>query len=1153
MNENLIEWIEDNHLSANFESNNILTLKGFEGKFLVVEEKELTFDDRFILNLYDHEIDLLDTDIEYLLFRFGSFWFYHHKDKDTELNFFRYLGESSYSPSGIPFIGIHGKYEICNGSREYSDWIQKAKFLRYTSVGICEAQTLAGNHYFQLACDKAGIKAIHGRTTKIQSHNGVFYFVKSFVKNSTGWKNLLKIHNTEIIVRGNSGQFITEVEFTSLSEGLIHIIVGDTDLNNVDLSLYDLKNTFFQFDPVEYVSDSKDKQHLLEQKKYLEEYIDKIKPILLQDCYYLDKGDGEVKNVLNQISKKVTQYRSENQYLKPFDKVLEEMYVLFDKKESLFGELMEESFKQYKYIEQECNFKIEKTGMHLPKYRMNEDEAEIYRDSEEMFFALLEKGFNERVKGRVKDESVYWERIEKEVLVLQEGGVIDYFLILYDVFNFMKKTTGIVSVGRGSSAGSLVSYLLGIVQIDPIKYNLLFERFLDKARVMTGSLPDIDSDIPSEYRQTVIEYLVNKYGRENVASIGTTQNFKLKSALKDLLRLKGVDIKTANILTSMITVDDNLYGFTKLFEVAVREKRIKEVINNYPELPYYIYLMLNQPRSTGVHAAGIVIFPDTDEHGNKTTAADYLSLRYSDDQLVTEWEKDAIEDQGFLKADLLGLAQLDKIIRMNELILQNGGTYKEFLDIDLEDPKILELFRRAVTEDVFQFNTDVQKAYLLQLQPEGIEDLIAANALNRPGAMESNSHIKYIKIKDGIEPEEKLPLIDDLLTNTRSLLVYQEQVMFAYQRLTNCDLEETNKFRKILSKSKPGRVDPDIEKYKQNFINGYLSKGISQQDAEEVWEKIVGFVSYSFNRSHAAAYAITGFWAAYYKAYHPLEFYTSSLELVKTELLPRLISEIYTSNLINLVPPDINKSGWRYSIEKKTNSIYWSLISVKFAGETAVSALLKEREEGGEFFSFEEFIERVKGTKVNKRVIINLILTGCFDNIEKITEEKERLRLLEDYSKMIGQDVAKEHKEDPNHTHNFYWILIQKQLCGLGVIVFENLFKRVEVRSNYVSYSYTNPQLLQEETLVGKKTVVAGILKEGRERSTRKGAMCQLLLDCNDNLVYITLWSETYEKYKAEIEKAKNKPVFVNGVVVYDDFKKTNVIQSDNSTRIHVV
>ena len=1150
MNKSLKKWIKDNNLTVDVLSDNIIEIKDF-GKFLIVSEKEFTFDERYILHLTDDEIDVLSTDVEYLLFKFGSFWFYHHKDSDTELNFFRYLGKPDKDSYNLPFLGVHGRYELCNGSRGYDDWVNKAKFLGYKSIGICEHQTLAGSHYFQKACDKGDIKAIHGRTNKVKSENGSFYYIKTYVKNRNGWKNLLKIHNKEIIERDGEGNYITESEFKKLSDDLITIFSFDTDLNAVNLDCYNLDETFFQFNILEFESSNRDEKNLLNHQNYLDNFYPKVKPIILRDCYYLDKGDHPIKFTLNRIINRFTQFRSQGEYLQPFEQLLSELYAYF-KDLSKCDEIIEKSFEAYGKIESECNFKIKRDGMHLPEYIMNDDEKKLYKNNEDMFFTLVEKGFNEKIKGKVDNEIEYLERIENEIEVLKEGGVLDYFLILYDVFNFMRREIGISALGRGSAAGSLVSFLLNIVQIDPLKYGLLFERFLSRERLMAGSLPDIDSDIPSSYRQQVIDYVIDKYGKDNVAMIGTAQSFKLKSGMKDLLKMKGVENKEANILTSIITVEDNIYNFDRLFEVAYRESKIKAIIDKHPDIVYLIYLMHNQPRSLGIHAAGVVIFPKTDQYGNKTTAADYIPLRYSNDQLVTEWEKDAVEEEGFLKADLLGLAQLDKIVRMNELIRQNNKKYKDFQDIDLEDSRVLDLFKSATTEDVFQFNTDVQKAYLLELQPERVEDLIAANALNRPGAMETGTHLKYINIKNGEEQEDFVPLIDDLLVETRSLLVYQEQVIFAFQRLTQCDFAEAEDFRRTLTKAKPGQINPNFENYKERFIKAYIEKNIEEEKAREIWDKIQAFSHYSFNKSHAAAYAITGYWAAYYKAYFPLEFYTSSLEFADSKLLPRLTSEIFSSNLINLNPPEINKSSWQYTTDAQTNSIYWSLISIKQAGEKSVQTLIEERDKNGKYFSFEEFVERAKNTKVNRRVILHFILCGCFDEIENIQEPKDRLRLIKQYSEIlkdpkIYSDIAGE----VNHTHNFYWLLRQKQLCGLGVIGYSNILKKNRHRMNFLTEKFYDGYMLQEEQSVGKIVIVAGILKEIRERNTRNGAMCQILLDSNDEQVYVVVWPEAYEKYKQQIEESQNQPVFINGIVARDGFKKINVIQTTQRTKIY--
>lgn len=1160
LDKSLQDWIVDNHLVVEIVESNIIRIDGF-GKFLVVSEKEYTFDERFILCLSDEEISLLDTDIDYLLFKFGSLWFYHHKDVDTELNFFRYIGEPSKESYGLPFLGVHGKYELCNGSRDYKDWAKKAKFLGYKSVGICEMQTLAGVQYFQAACKDAGIKPIIGRTSKVKASNGAFYNVKVFVKNQIGWGNLLKIHNIEVVVRDGDNNYISEGELRELSDGLIFVICFDTDLSTVDFNLYNYKDTFYQFSLVQYSSNVQDSKNLLNQQTYINKYINKVKPLILQDSYYLDKIDYPVKTLLNRIANKFTQFKSNDEYFKPFQEKLETLYSFFTTENiDIADRLVDETFYSYEYIDKECTFELVREGKHLPKYIMNEDERLLYSDNEDMFYSLIQKGFNERIKGKVGDESKYLDRVEMEIEVLKEGNVLDYFLILYDVFNFVKREVGIASLGRGSSAGALVSFLLGIVQIDPIKYDLIFERFLSKSRLLSGSLPDIDSDIPSAFRGRVIEYLKDKYGKENVTFISTAQALQLKSTLKDILRLKGYTPKDQNILTSMVPDDFNGRNFEAWFDIAMSEKKIYDVIFDNPDIIYTTYLVNRQPRSFGMHAAGVVIYPSEDDDGNETTAANYVPLRVSDGNLVSEWEKDAIEEGGMLKADLLGLTQLDKIVRINELIKENGKEYLDFLDIDLEDERVMNVFREGLTEDIFQFNTDTLKSYLLDLQPENVDDLIAANALVRPGAMGMNSHKHFVDIKNGVRERDDLPLVNDIVEPTRSLMIYQEQVMNIYRRIAKCDLAEADNFRKIVSSMASSTRYTNEEKrkvigeYRSKFVDGYRDEGVEEEVAAGVWDKIESFISYSFNKSHSASYTLTGYWTAYYKVYFPLEFYTAALEFVEADNLARITTEIYASNSINLYPPDINKSSWHYLSDPKTNAIYWSLISVKFAGEVTVQTLLDEREENGKYFSFEEFVERAKNTKVNKTVILNFILCGCFDDIENIKEERDRLRLVEQYSVMLKDaSILTRFTDDPKHKFNYYWILQQKRLCGLGSIDYFNIFKRNRSNLSFFTEVFYDGYLLQDEQVIGKMVVVGGVLMDVVVRNTRKGQLAQLLLNCNDQSVYVTLWPEQYEGNKDLLEESKGEVLFLNGNVVKDDFKKLNVIQSIDSTRIKIL
>ena len=1156
MLDNLKQWIEDNHLDVEFLTDNLLTVKGFEGKFLVLSEKDQSFhhneSEQFIPNLNDDEIDLCDK-ITHFVYKFGSFWFYRHLDDiGLKLNFFRNIGIPKHEIFDIPFLGLHGKYELCNGSREYTDWAKKAKFLKYNALGICEQQTLAGIYYFQKACDKEGIKSIVGRTNKLQAINGSFYFVKSYVKNKQGWKNLLQIHNTEIIKRAEDGQYITEEEFFNLSDGLIHIICHEANLDIIDFEKFDLNNTFYQFDSIQYKFDNKDKEHLLNLKKYLEKYRKLINPVIIQDSFYLDKGDHVIKPFLNKVINKVIQFSSVNEYMKPYDVVLTEVCSLFKEDDNRLDSLIDASFENLAYINSECNYQVKRDGMQLPKYIMNDEEKKLYSDNEDMFFALIEKGFNDKIKGKVEDEQIYIDRIIKEVEVLQEGNVLDYFLILYDIVNFSLQNGSIGNLGRGSAAGSLISYLFGIVRIDPIKYNLLFERFLNKARLIGGSLPDIDFDCPSFFRTTIIQYLNEKYGEKNVACIGTSQNFKLKSTLKDLLKSKGVDFSTANFITSLIDDDHGESNIEGLFEIAMKESKLKDILTQYPEIVYEIYLCIFQPRSYGIHAAGVVIFPNVDEDGNPTEASHYTSLRYSGKQLVTELEKDAIEEIGLLKLDLLGLKQLDKIIRMNQLIKENNKEYHDFEEIDLEDSSVFKLFSNGITEDIFQFNTDLQKNYLIKLKPTLTKDIIAANALLRPGAMESNTQNVYIQVKDGVVVE-KLPfLLEDILSETRGLFVFQEQAMLAYQRLTDCDMNEADNFRKVVSKSKPGKIDPNIVQYEQNFKEAYQAKGASPDLAKDIWDQIIAFTSYSFNKSHAVSYALTGYWAAYYKAHFPVEFYTTSLEAAdKEDILKRIINEIQSQKLVNLSHPNINKSSTQYTIDYQNNTIYWSLSSVKYAGDVAINSLLEDRNTNGKYFSFEEFLDRAKGFKVNKRIITNFILCGCFDEMEKIYEVRDRMRLIKFYYERIGENVPDELTQHKDVNRNHFWILQQRQLCGLGDIDYVGLFKSQKTMY-WPGHEYKEPFQIQDAMSIDYEGVVGGILEKLSviKTKSKQEEMAFLWINCNNELTNITLWPDIYAKFKTDLESAMFQPIFVSGKIVKDRIKPRNIVQSTQNTKI---
>lgn len=1172
MNESLSNWIDKNLLKCYVYSDDIVTID--DKYFLIIKDKyveynnggdytkivdesksgepnvkNILFDEGFCLILNDKDLELADKEeVQYFLFEFGDNWYYYGKNDKPELNLFKYIGKANIDQElNFPFLGLHGKYEICNGSRDYKDWVKKAKFLGIKTLGIVEQQTLAGTYNFQLACKEADIKAIHGQTAKVKGLNNTYYNVKIYVKNSDGWQNLLKINKIQIVDRVNDNNHITESELIKLSNGLYIVFCSDVDLDNVSLDLYPKIGIFFQVDPVEWKYDSRERDYLINQKKYLDKYYLDVLPIIINDAYYLDQEDCIIKPILNKILNISNSYQSDDQYFKPSEVVINQWLSLFNSDDDRAYDILSLAIDCAELIAEESDFKITRTDIHLPKYEMNKNESDIYLDNLDLFYGLIEEGMLKKIIGKVDDEEIYYQRLEKEINVLSEGNVIDYFLILSDIVKWCESHEILPGLGRGSAAGSLVAYLLGIVSIDPIKYDLLFERFLNKARLLGGSLPDIDFDSPSNARQDIIQYIVDKYGKEHVAFIGTSFNFKLKSTIKDLARMKGMDHSSANFLTSLISKEYDLAKTTGLFEIAAHEPKLKELIQKYPDIIQIIDLMIFQPRSFGIHAAAVVISPKFDKNGDPKTIFDYLPIRISDGNYVTEWEKEAVEEVGMLKEDMLGLKQLDKIMLIRSLIKESGIKPPIFEEIDLADPKVYELFQQGITEDVFQFNTKLQKQYCIELQPTNIDDLINANALLRPGAMETNSHRKYIKLKDG-EEILKLPTgLEDITRKTFGLTIFQEQVMVAFQKCTNCDLNEADNFRKIISKNKPGKKMPDIEKYEKIFKDAYI-KITDQEEVDMIWDMMIGFAKYGFNLAHSTCYAITGYWACWFKCHYPVEFYAASLGLCeKEENLKTIIAEINDSKLVNLKSPDINKSLTKYSIDRKTNSIYWSLSSIKYAGDIAVDAIIEDRNTNGLYYSFDEFLHRMDGKKVNIRVISNLIICGAFDEIERFTDAIQRRDLLKKFLDKKYPEELSGSQSDQEH----FWILKQKELCGLGDIDFKNIYQKN--KTNFTTAKYTTPEKLQEKESLNNYVTLVGILVNAVERVTKRGKMGQIELDHNGEKLFITAWSDFWEPNSNNFKNSKNKIVMISGMVKHDGFKKYNVINTSEKSKYTII
>lgn len=1137
------EWVEANKLNVEWLSGRIFQIG--EDRFLVIEPKNgKVLDDSFNLKIDDYESQaFLQQECKYVAFQFGEYWFYSKPD-DVKLTLLVYIGGSAETDiDPYPFLGIHGGFEICNGSRSYDDWCRKSNFLGVDTLGICERNTLAGTLPFQISCKKNGIKSILGETIDVKLGQEI-YRVKLYVQNEKGWNNLLWI-NKIINVDRVYEHYITQGELFEKNEGLVCVLNSFCPINDQLVKKYKHyfgSRVYFQFDLFEYSSNQKDKEHLLSLKNYLSNHSRALRPIMIQDAYYLESVDGQVKKKLNTIGKVTSEFNSQDQYFKnSYDTFLQWCGVFGETDERIY-KIWGECIDNLKTICDSCNYNIQLGELHLPEYKMTEDEEANYDDNKDLFLTMIEKGLL-----KVSDDQIntYVDRVEKEVEIIDRGGFIDYFLILWDIIEWCRKNGILTGVGRGSAGGSLVAYLLGITQIDPIKYNLLFERFLNEGRI-GKSLPDIDTDFEGKRRPEVKKYIEDRYGIENVCSIGTYGTFKVKMAIQDLCRVYGVPPKTSRFITKRI--DSSGENLESLFKEACQKMTLKDFVQENYEMINDIPLVINQPRNQSIHAAGIIITPSLYK-GKKMTIYDWMPVKMMDGMLVSEWEGPLLEDAGFLKEDILGLKQLDKFSDIISLIKKNGKQGVNFEKIDYNDQEVLELFRKGLNQDLFHFGSTGLTGYSKDVKPDSFEELIAMISLYRPGVMESGGHIKFVKIKRGKEEPEYDFGLEHITKETNSLLIYQEQIMQATVDLGGFSLGEADGIRKAMGK----KIVEKMAEYEQRFIEGAISRGCEMFEAKKIWNKLALFAGYGFNRAHAAAYAMIGYICQWFKNYYPMEFWTVSLQYASDSEISGRIGEINKlDSYLKLESPDINESEVYFKPDFETKTIYWSLEKIAFVGEAVVNAIVEERESKGKFYSLDDFYNRMPKRVVNKRSLLHLILSGCFDKVHNISKVQDRMLLINQYYDLIKEERS-ETFSDKNIWKKDFWILLQKQLSGSGVLDFNEVVSRSNLTD--AKAKYITPSELDLEDNLDKRVVVGGVINNIVRRVGKKaGSFANILLESNGEMFSATLWNDTWEEYKNQLkDDSKGKIAIISGRIRDDRFRKEKVIHSEPDSEIQII
>ncbi len=689
--------------------------------------------------------------------------------------------------------------------------------------------------------------------------------------------------------------------------------------------------------------------------------------VATNDCHYLNKEDAETHDILLciQTNRKVAdqdriRFSSDEFYFKSSTEMMD-----------LFEEIPE-AIKNTVEIASRCNFDFPSTGYFLPQFKAPEDVS-----LSDYFGQVVKEGFRGRMEliqkedgdGGIPEPHEYEDRLEKELRLIKEMGFEGYFLIVWDLIQMAKEKKIPVGPGRGSAAGSLLAYSLEITDIDPLQYNLLFERFLNPERI---SLPDIDIDFCGRRRDEVLDYVTQKYGRENVCQIITFGTMAARAAVRDVGRALEVPLPEVDRIAKMIppfgldaTIEGALKNVPQLRELRDKNTKIAHLLSIAQKLE-------GQIRHPSIHAAGIVIAP--------RPLVEFMPLYQSaKGEITTQFPMKDIEALGLLKMDLLGLRNLTVIHDTVELVKKDNETTLDLESIPLDDGKTFEVFKSGNTDGVFQFESPGMKDLLRNFKPESFRDLIALNALYRPGPLKSGMTDEFIKRKN--HPDRinyEFPELEPVLKETKGIIVYQEQVMQIATELAGFSLAEADILRKAMGK----KVTSMMKAQRQRFIQGAKKNGISTAKATKIFDQIKEFAGYGFNKSHSAAYAYLAYRTAYLKAHFPVYFLaallTSEAERGATSQVVKYINECKEMG-IEVLPPDINESDFNFAVSE--GNIRFGLSAIKNVGEGAVRAILRTRDQKGKFSSPFDIFQEVDPKAVNRKVIESLIKAGAFDSL----------------------------------------------------------------------------------------------------------------------------------------------------------------------------
>lgn len=896
-------------------------------------------------------------------------------------------------------LHVHTEYSLLDGANRIKDLIRRTKELGMDSIAITDHGVMYGVIDFYKEAVNNGIKPILGceiytakrsRFDKQAGRDSDPGHMVLLAKNNTGYKNLMKIVSIgftegfyykprvdmEVLEKHSEGLIATSA---CLSGGIAKAILNNNYEKAREIALR--LNSIFGQDNfyLELQVNGIEEQNIVNQQIIKLSRETAIPLIATNDAHYLRREDARAHEILLciQTGKNINdedrmRFSTDDFYVKS----PEEMVDLFKN--------VPEAISNTVKIADRCNVEIEFNKLHLPQFSVPDG-----REPYEYLRFLCYQGYK-RIYGEEEKDEDKVNRLEYELSIIKQMGYVDYFLIVGDFIRYAKEKGIMVGPGRGSAAGSLVAYCLGITNIDPIKYNLLFERFLNPERV---SMPDIDIDFCFERRQEVIDYVVEKYGEDRVAQIITFGTMAARAVIRDVGRALDIPYGDVDAVAKMIPFQIGM-NIEKAIELNPELRQRYNEDEGIRELIDTARLLEGMPRHASTHAAGVVISRDP--------LTEYVPLQKNDDSVTTQFTMGLLEELGLLKMDFLGLRTLTVIRDAIALIKKNYNKDIRIDELEMDDSNVFKLIGDGRTSGVFQLESAGMTQFMKELQPASLEDIIAGISLYRPGPMDQIP--RYIKNKNNPENVKyEHPLLESILDVTYGCMVYQEQVMQIVRELAGYSMGRSDLVRRAMSKKKISVMEQE----RKNFIygidddngniivEGAVRNGVDEKIANKIFDEMMDFASYAFNKSHAAAYAVIAYQTAWLKYYYPVEFIAALLNsfMGSSGKISQYIHECRKLE-IEVLPPDINESDAKFTVVN--GKIRFGLAAVKNVGENAVKSIIYERNENGSYNGFREFLERVDGKDVNKRCIESLIKSGAFDSLGTY-----RARLMAVYEKMM--------------------------------------------------------------------------------------------------------------------------------------------------------